>query len=599
MDGAALEAAEAGWNCGTAAVGASGRRERHRERLRGARNLDVLPAEHPQELGLRLGAAVVGREGPGRRPLAPRLFDRAFGLGVEVRQQLFAVVGRESERDEEPRLLVVVVVALRPLDARPGRILAVPGARILLRSELAHLGVGAAIAESLVEAADAAVHRRQEHQVAGTPGVELAVGEDAGHSHPRHLADVRPAKELPLVGQQRVDPGVVGTGAHRIVVEEGDRFVQVVENLRVPAEMCVEDVAGERERHPHGVAVVVVRHVATPVGEARPGRIGVGEMPAVEVHHAVAAVDLDHRGDERDQIVADLADVGTLVDRQAVGELHERGGRARLGGVDGAGDVVDRDARGDERLRARVVELQGPRVGELGETRPVLVRPAEVLLRGDRHRDPFAALFTGADRDHAHSRARLGEKAEIAMHVGGVGQVARCSGDVAEHDLRRRDARRGRQVVGERRVEFGCGGVAPDALRGIGIDRLREVGHEARRQAGRDRAVECEGSGAESSGTEDPIGNRTTHREVSRARQKRCRRPKPIETHWGPSVSWREGSHQRSPARRLVAQGTRASQGARWEERGPRAPEKRRVPCAARRRASQPLQNPSLREPTV
>mgnify|MGYP003481787538 CR=1 FL=1 len=59
----------------------------------------MLPAEHPQELGLRLGAAVVGREDPGRRSLALRLLDRAFGLGVEVRQQLPAVVGREGERD--------------------------------------------------------------------------------------------------------------------------------------------------------------------------------------------------------------------------------------------------------------------------------------------------------------------------------------------------------------------------------------------------------------------------------------------------------------------------------------------------------------------
>ena len=317
-------------SCRIVAVG-PGRRERHREGLRGARDLDVLPAEHPQELGLRLGAAVVGREDPGRGALAPRLLDRAFGLGVEVRQQLRAVVGRESERDEEPRLLVVVVVALRPLDARPGRILAIPGARILLRRELAHLGVGAAIAEGLVEAADAVVHRRQEHEVAGAPGVELAVGEDAGHSHLRHLGDVRPAEELPLVGQQRVDPGVVGAGAHRIVIEEGDRFVQVVEDLRVPAEVGVEDVAGERERHPHGVAIVVVRDVATPVGEARPGRIGVGEVPAIDVHHAVAAVDLDHRRDQRDQVVADLADVRALVDRQPVGELHERRGRAGLG----------------------------------------------------------------------------------------------------------------------------------------------------------------------------------------------------------------------------------------------------------------------------
>ncbi len=333
------------------------------------------------------------------------------------------------------------------------------------------------------------MHRRQEHQVAGAPGVELAVGEDAGHAELRHLGDVRPAEELPLVGQQRIDPGVVRAVADRVVVEERHRLVKVVQDLGVPGEMGVEDVAGQRKGHSHGIAVVVVRDVVAPVGEARPAGGRVGEMPAVDVHHAVAAIDLDHRRDQGDQVVADLPHVGALVDRQAVGELHERGRRAGLRRVNGAGDVVDRDARRGEPGGAGVVEADRARVGELGEARPVFLRLREVLLRGNRHGDPLAPLLAGADGEDAHPRRGLRQQAEVAMDVGAVGEDSGRPGDVAEDGLRRRHALRRRQIVGERRVEVGGGGVLADARRGVGVDRLREVGLEAAWHAGRGRLL--------------------------------------------------------------------------------------------------------------
>ncbi len=57
----------------------------------------MLPGEHAQELRLRLGPAVVGRQHPGGRALALRLLDRPPALGVEVGEQLGAILGGEGE----------------------------------------------------------------------------------------------------------------------------------------------------------------------------------------------------------------------------------------------------------------------------------------------------------------------------------------------------------------------------------------------------------------------------------------------------------------------------------------------------------------------
>ncbi len=322
------------------------------------------------------------------------------------------------------------------------------------------------------------MHRRHEHQVARAPGVEVAVGEDARHPELGHLGDVHPAEELPLVGEQGVDPGVVGAVAHGVVIEERHRLVEVVQHLGVPAEIGVEHLPGEGEGQPHGVAVVVVRHVVPPVDQAGRHGLGMGEVPAIDVHHAVAAVDLDDRGDQGDHVVADRADVRALVDRQPVGELHEGGGRAGLGGVDGPRDVVDGHARGDQRVGALVVELEEPGVRELGEPGVVRLLLLEVLLRADRHRDPLATLLALADRDHPHPGGGRREHPEVAVHVRRIGEDPRRSGDVSQdragggHGLRRR------QVVRERRVELRRRGVFADPRRGVGVDGLLEVGRE-------------------------------------------------------------------------------------------------------------------------
>ena len=76
----------------------------------------------------------------------------------------------------------------------------VPGARRVFRVKRALNGVRAGVAESFVEAADAVVRGGNKHQIAGRPGIEAAVREDAGHPVFGHFIDVMPAYELPFIG---------------------------------------------------------------------------------------------------------------------------------------------------------------------------------------------------------------------------------------------------------------------------------------------------------------------------------------------------------------------------------------------------------------
>ena len=273
-------------------------------------DLDVLALEHLQQLNFAVGFGGIGSNDIGGGALEGRFLDRAFALGVVVLEEVMRMLREVRNRRQQRALFVVVVVALRPGDDGQWRILAVPGARIFLGREDALFGVGAAVAEGLIEAADAVVHGGEEHEVAGAPGVEVAVGEDAGHAEVLHLRDVVPAEFGPLVGEQRIDPGVVRTVAHGVVVEEGHGFVQVMQNLRVPVDVGVEHVARQVECHAHGVAIVVVGNVVAPVEQVRPLLVRVGLVPAIDVDHAVAAIDFDHGRDEHDHVRADVLDVG-------------------------------------------------------------------------------------------------------------------------------------------------------------------------------------------------------------------------------------------------------------------------------------------------
>lgn len=248
-----------------------------------------------------------------------------------------------------------------------------------------------------------------------------------------------------------------------------------MEHLRLPPHIRVEDVLCQLERRRHRVAIVVVRHVVAPVDEIGPRLLGVRQVPAEDVHLPVAPVHLDDRCDERDEVVADVADVRALVHREAVGELHECSRRARLRRVDGARDVIDRRRLGRDPLGLGVIHVDRARVGELRELCPVLLHPREERLRGDGDGDHLAPLLRGADRVDLHARARLREQAHVLVDLLGVRELVRRTGDVAEDGRRRRDRFRRGEVVHERREEEGLRGILADLPRVRLVHRLVRI----------------------------------------------------------------------------------------------------------------------------
>ena len=163
-----------------------------------------------------------------------------------------------------------------------------------------------------------------------------------------------------------------------------------------------------------------------------------------------------------------FTDVGAFVDGEAIGQLHQRGGRAGFGGVDGAGDVVDGDGFGDEFVGFGVVEMDRARVGKFREALAVLLEVFQIGFGRDGDGDHFAALFGGADGDDFHARRGFLEEAHVFVHVFGVGKDAGGAGYVAEDDFGRGDGFAGGEIVDEGRGEVGGGGVFAD-FDGVGL----------------------------------------------------------------------------------------------------------------------------------
>ena len=229
----------------------------------------------------------------------------------------------------------------------------------------------------------------------------------------------------------------------------------------------------------HGVAVVVVGDVVAPVEKARPILAGMRFVPPVDIHHAVAAVDFDHRRDEHDHVRADVLDVGRVVDGQAIGQLHQRRGRAGLGRVDGAGDVVDGPGLVDELARFGVIEADRARVGKLGQARVILFRAREQFRIGDGGGDHLAAFFGVADGEDLYPRAAGLQHAEVLVHIFGVGKHVGRAGDIAQHLGRRGDGFRGGKVIHQRRDEGRVGGVFANLVGVLLIDGLAGIAGES------------------------------------------------------------------------------------------------------------------------
>src|SRR5262249_13000967 len=122
---------------------------RDRERGRRPGDLASLELQNAQQIRLRTWARIVAGEHVSSRSFGLRLQDRPLALQIEVLQEQVLVVGEVVERDEEARLLVVVVVPLRPSRLGQRRILLVPGACRLVGRQRSLEGVGAAVAERL------------------------------------------------------------------------------------------------------------------------------------------------------------------------------------------------------------------------------------------------------------------------------------------------------------------------------------------------------------------------------------------------------------------------------------------------------------------
>src|SRR5579863_2257819 len=118
----------------------------------------MLQREDAEQLGAAACGLVFVGDDVGGGAVGAGLLDGALRLEVIVLQPFLAVLREVGERGEQRVLFVVIVVALRPGDDGQRRILLVPGAGVLVRREDALLGIGAAVAEGLVEAADAVVH---------------------------------------------------------------------------------------------------------------------------------------------------------------------------------------------------------------------------------------------------------------------------------------------------------------------------------------------------------------------------------------------------------------------------------------------------------
>ncbi len=238
----------------------------------------------------------------------------------------------------------------------------------------------------------------------------------------------------------------------------------------------VEHVLGKVQCHGHRIAVVVVGNIVAPVQQARIGLTRVREVPPVQVNHPVAAVDLNHRCDENNHVLADVLDVRRVVDGQPVGELHQRGRGAGFCGVDGAGDVVHGKALPDERGGFFIGHAGCSRVGKLRKPRAVRVQLLEQQLIADSRGDHLPAFLALADGKHLDARRVLLEQAKVPVHVFRVGKLAGCPGNVPDHGGRRRHSGRRRgQVIREGRVEVRLGRVLPDRGGVALVDRLMRI----------------------------------------------------------------------------------------------------------------------------
>ncbi len=457
-------------------------------------HLDVLvqqPADHPRH-AQRVGLPRGDHEGVRlfRHALPPRVVSGA----VEVAQHLLRMAGGPVQDREGARLLVVRVVAHRPTEMRGRRRRAIPLAGevvFLLAASLAQRArerLGRGVPVGLVAAADGVVvHGHRVQVVLAEPLAEVP-GPHTGHPHRRHRRHLVEAHLEELAGDDGVEVRVVGAGAVPRL-EQGDRLVEVVDHRRVVLVEHVVDGTRHAESLLVGVAVDVDVHVLVPVRRRLAGQrlvVGLPFQVAVEpVGHLVATVGLRDRVDQDHHVLPDGLDHRLLRDGQPVRQLHPHLGAAGLVGVETAVEVVDRAGASDDPLG--LLRVRAARVRERRGRCLEALEIADARLVGDGHEDDLAPLLGLADGLDVDAWRGRGQRADIRLDLGGVGQLACGPDDVAE-EARGRRHRRGRGNVGHPRVqEARLGREAGDGLDRPGLRRVGRVGRVGGEGRRRDR----------------------------------------------------------------------------------------------------------------
>ncbi len=326
--------------------------------------------------------------------------------------------------------------------------------------------------------------------VAGRPGVDVAVSPDAGHAVFGELGHIPVGEHGQLAVDDRVPEGVL-RGLAAVDVEEGHGLVEVVHDGRMPLEIPAEKILVGLARVVN-VAVVVVHDVLAPVGDAGHfvvvGDVDVvGEVP---VDGAVAAIGIGDGHDGDDDVLANFLDQGRVFGGEAIGQLHQHFRRAELGAVEASGERIDRLGIGDEVGGLGVGEAA--RIGKAGEVLPLLIEVSDGVLRADEDDDRVAAFFGLADADDFDARGMRGESVVIAEDIGVIGEFFGRADVVAEDIFGRRHCGAEGEMVDERAHELRLGGPLFDLCGVVGIHGL-----------GRWLRCGCLGGGGDGQGSEE------------------------------------------------------------------------------------------------
>src|SRR5207302_9154709 len=82
-------------------------------------------------------------------------------------------------------------------------------------------------------------------------------------------------------------------------------------------------IARKGQRHPQSITIVVMRYVMPPVNQRRRSFIRIRLAIVVCVNHPVAAIDLQRRSDEDNDVLANGLYERSLLSRESISQFHK------------------------------------------------------------------------------------------------------------------------------------------------------------------------------------------------------------------------------------------------------------------------------------